>query len=89
MVRPETKALYDNATVIELPKEVHQASRTYKGRNSPTQVASDSADLCGAECLDIKDRRTLLIQHGYNPKLVDDALELLKQRNREIGTIKK
>lgn len=46
----EDKLLYQNATAVEVPKDVHQAGPTYGGKNTEAQIQKDAMDLCGAVC---------------------------------------
>ncbi|MFE8049749.1 hypothetical protein [Brenneria goodwinii] len=84
----ETKNLYQNATAVEVPKDVHAAGPTYKGKNTPAQVQQDAADLCGAVCRDTDSLRSNMLDLGYDPKLVDDAINQIVERNRQTGVIK-
>ncbi|MCP1108571.1 hypothetical protein M6G53_24770, partial [Serratia nevei] len=84
----EEKALYQNATAVEVPKEVHAAGPTYKGKNTPAQVQQDAKNLCGALCRDTDALRTNMIERGYDPVLVDDAIKQIIDRNRQTGVIK-
>ncbi|MCA6221774.1 hypothetical protein [Photorhabdus antumapuensis] len=88
LTKDETKNLYQNATVVEIPRDAHKASPTYGGKNTPTQVQKDAQDLCGAECRDTDALRKNMIERGYDPKLVDDAVNKIIERNREMGVIK-
>ncbi|MDW5500142.1 hypothetical protein R6Y99_10115 [Pseudomonas lundensis] len=38
LTEAEAKSLYQNATAVEVPKDVHAAGPTYKGKNTPAQV---------------------------------------------------
>jgi filamentous hemagglutinin len=84
----ETKSLYQNATVVEVPKDVHAASPTYKGKNTAAQVQQDAANLCGAECRDTNVLRVNMVAQGYDPKLVEEAISKIIERNRQTGVIK-
>ncbi|CAH6251257.1 hemagglutinin repeat-containing protein [Pantoea agglomerans] len=84
----EEKSLYNNATAIEVPKDVHQAGRTYGGKNTPSQIKEDAIDLCGAECRDTDLHRKNMLDRGYDPKLVDDAIIEIKKRNSQTGVTK-
>ncbi|MCW1877825.1 hemagglutinin repeat-containing protein [Erwinia sp. INIA-01] len=84
----EEKALYNNATAVEVPKDVHQAGPTYGGKNNATQVKNDAMNLCGAECRDTDALRKNMLDRGYDPKLVDDAIKQIKDRNQQIGVTK-
>lgn len=84
----ETKNLYQNATAVEVPKDVHQSGPTYGGKNTAAQVEQDAANLCGAVCRDTDALRRNMIELGYDPKLVDDAIHQIVDRNRQAGVIK-
>ncbi|MGV7960573.1 hypothetical protein QPK13_05455 [Photorhabdus tasmaniensis] len=84
----EDKALYQNSTAVEVPKDVHAAGPTYRGKNTREQVNQDAMDLCGAICRDTDSLRKNMLERGYNPKQVDDAIKQIKERNRQIGVIK-
>ena len=84
----ETKKLYQNATAVEVPKDVHQAGPTYGGKNTASQVQQDAMDLCGAVCRDTDTLRNNMIEHGYDPKQIDDAIKQIIERNRQTGVIK-
>jgi len=84
----EEKNLYQNATAVEVPKDVHQASPTYGGKNTASQVKKDAINLCGAECRDTESLRKNMIERGYDPVLVDDAIKQITERNRQIGVTK-
>jgi len=82
------KTLYNNATAIEVPKDVHQAGPTYGGKNTLSQVKQDAINLCGAECRDTDALRKNMLDRGYDPKLIDDAIRQLKERNTQTGVTK-
>ncbi|WP_284070725.1 hemagglutinin repeat-containing protein [Pectobacterium quasiaquaticum] len=84
----EEKTLYQNATAVEVPKDVHSAGPTYGGKNTAAQVQQDALDLCGAVCRDTDALRTNMIDRGYEPALVDDAVKKIIDRNRQTGVIK-
>lgn len=65
----ETKNLYQNATAVEVPKEVHQAGPTYGGKNTSSRVIQDIINLCGAECRDIEALRKSMLDRGYNSEI--------------------
>lgn len=84
----ETKKLYQNATAVEIPKDVHQTGPTYGGKNTASQVQQDVMDLCGAVCSDTDALRNNMIERGYDPMQVDDAIKQIIERNRQMGVIK-
>ncbi|WP_272677301.1 VENN motif pre-toxin domain-containing protein [Providencia huaxiensis] len=88
LTKEESNKLFNNSTVVEVPKDVHAAGPTYKGKNSATQVNKDAADLCGAQCRDTEALRKNMLDRGYDPELVDDAIKNIIERNRDKGVIK-
>ncbi|WP_415186283.1 hemagglutinin repeat-containing protein [Photorhabdus akhurstii] len=88
LTKDETKALYQNATAVEIPRDAHKASPTYGGKNTPAQVQKDAMDLCGAVCRDTDALRKNMIERGYDPQLVDDAVKKVIERNRQTGVMK-
>ncbi|WP_293794178.1 hypothetical protein [uncultured Pantoea sp.] len=88
MTPAKEKALYQNPTVVEIPKEVHQAGPTYAGKNTAAQVQQDAFDLCGAVCRDTDALRTNMIERGYDPTSVENAVKQIIDRNKKIGIIK-
>ena len=88
LTKEESNKLFNGATAVEVPKDVHAAGPTYKGKNSAAQVQKDASNLCGAECRDTEALRKNMIDKGYDPKLVDDAIKKIIERNRDKGVIK-
>ncbi|MNB93170.1 Adenosine monophosphate-protein transferase and cysteine protease IbpA precursor [compost metagenome] len=88
LTEAESRKLYQNATAVEVPKDVHQAGPTYGGKNTAAQIEKDALDLCSAVCRDITSLRTNLVERGYDPKLVDDTIQKIIDRNRQTGVIK-
>jgi hypothetical protein len=62
-----------------------QFSRTYGGRNNPTQILQDSQNLRRAFIKDMESIRPFLIKSGYTPKQVDAAFQNLDALNRALG----
>ncbi|WP_407471402.1 hemagglutinin repeat-containing protein [Xanthomonas campestris pv. raphani] len=81
----EERVLYNESTAIEVPKDVHKDSPTYKGRNTPSQIEKDANDLCAAACRDINELKTNLLKRGYDKGEIEAAVEKIVRRNREIG----
>ena len=81
----ESKKLYNEATTVEVPKDVHQKGPTYGGKNTPEQIQKDAKDLCGAVCRDTDALRKNMIEKGYDPKQVEDAINKILERNKEMG----
>ncbi|WP_235430561.1 hypothetical protein [Xanthomonas sp. MUS 060] len=84
----ETKVLYQNATAVEVTKEVHVAGPTYGGKNTIEQIQKDASDLCDAVCRNTDSLRYNLISRGYDSKLVDETVQKIIERNRKMGIIK-
>jgi hypothetical protein len=55
---------------------------------TPEQVQQDALDLCGAICRDTDALRGNMIERGYDPKQVDDAIKQIIDKNRQTGVIK-
>ncbi|MDF3934347.1 VENN motif pre-toxin domain-containing protein, partial [Pseudomonas citronellolis] len=88
LTEAEAKALYQNSTAVEVPKDVHVAGPTYGGKNTSAQVHQDALDLCGAVCRDTDALRSNMIERGYDPGQVEDAIKQIIDRNRQTGVIK-
>jgi hypothetical protein len=85
-LRPdEIRDLYNNAASIELPSSIHRATRTYGGRNTPTQISADARDLAAAANLDYSDRIALLLEDGVPLEDIERAIAELIRMNRERG----
>ena len=84
----ETKTLYQNATAVEVPRDVHIAGPTYGEKNTPYQIQQDAVDLCGAVCRDTDALRKNLNKRGYDSKLVDETIQKIVGKNRKAGVIK-
>lgn len=81
----EERILYNNATAVEIPREIHQGGRTYGGRNTAEQISQDAADLCGAVCRDTEVLKRNLLNKGYDPSLVNETIEAIIKRNADLG----
>ncbi|WP_267098889.1 hemagglutinin repeat-containing protein [Xanthomonas sacchari] len=88
LTKAESKLLYQNATAVEVPREVHVAGETYGGKNTFEQVQRDASDLCGAVCRNTNALRENLLKRGYDPAVVDQAVNKIVERNRDAGVIK-
>jgi len=84
----EDKALYQNATAVEVPKDVHRSGPTYGGKNTKEQIETDALDLCSAVCRDTTALRENMVARGYNPILVDEAINKIIIRNKKLGVVK-
>ena len=81
----ETKKLYAEATAVEVPRDVHQAGPTYGGKNTAEQIMKDAENLYEAVKRDTDALRKNMIEKGYDPKLIEDAINKIKTRNKEKG----
>lgn len=81
----EAKALYNDATTIEISRETHKAGRTYGGKNTSEQIVKDASNLCEAQRCDIDVLRQNLLERGHSQKAVDEAIIKLKERNKDKG----
>ncbi|NHV11397.1 filamentous hemagglutinin N-terminal domain-containing protein [Cronobacter turicensis] len=84
----EDKALYQNATAVEVPKDVHRSGPTYGGKNTKEQIEMDALDLCSAVCRDTTALRENMVARGYDPILVDEAINKIIIRNKKLGVVK-
>ena len=85
LTRKEADDLHNKGTAIEVPKDVHAKSDTWRGRNTQTQIDADAADLSKAADRDYAMTRRNLIADGYSPKNVDAALDKMREANRKNG----
>ncbi|RUO79858.1 hypothetical protein CWI84_09535 [Idiomarina tyrosinivorans] len=81
----EERTLYNNSTTVEVPRDVHQAGRTYGGKNTKEQISQDAQDLCGPVCRDTDALKENLLNKGYNPDLVNETIKTLIKRNEGLG----
>ncbi|MET9224554.1 hypothetical protein [Lentzea sp. NPDC003310] len=85
LTRQEADALHNKANAIEVPKDVHAKSDTFRGKNTKKQIEDDAADLSKAANRDYATTRKNLLAHGYSAKDVDAALAELRAANRKKG----
>ncbi|ELY4132428.1 hypothetical protein ACVRUF_003489 [Cronobacter turicensis] len=83
LIPAEDKAIYQNATAVEVPKDVHRSGPTYGGKNTKEQIETDALDLCSAICRDTTTLRENMVERGYAPIVVDEVI------NKIIITSKK
>ncbi|GAA2685299.1 MULTISPECIES: hypothetical protein [Actinosynnema] len=81
----EKQDIHNQANAIEVPKDVHAKSDTYRGKNTPAQIKADAANLSAAAARDYATTRTNLIAAGKSPKEVDAALANLRAMNKAKG----
>lgn len=81
----EARAIHDRGATVEVPKEVHAKGDTWRGKNTPEQIEADSRDLSAAAERDYATQRQNLIDHGYSPEKVDEAIAKMRELNRSMG----
>lgn len=81
----EAREVHERGTAIEVPKEVHSKSDTFRGKNTPDQIDADASNLSAAANRDYTTTRKNLIDYGYSPQKVDAALDKMRQANRKKG----
>lgn len=81
----EARAIHDRGATIEVPKEVHAKGDTWRGKNTSEQIEADSRDLSGAAERDYATQRQNLIDRGYSPEKVDEAIAKMRELNRSMG----
>lgn len=81
----EKRAIHERGTAIEVPKQVHAKSDTFRGKNTAAQIDADASDLSAAAKRDYATTRKNLIDHGYSPKDVDAALAKMRGLNGKKG----
>ncbi|WP_336287218.1 hypothetical protein [Cronobacter dublinensis] len=84
----EDKALYQNATAVEVPKDVHRSGPTYGGKNTKEQIEMDALDLCSAVCRDTTALRKNMVSRGYDPVLVDEVINKIIVINKQMRVVK-
>ncbi|MFD5828015.1 hypothetical protein [Lentzea sp. NPDC060358] len=85
LTKQEAADLHNKANAIEVPKDVHAKSDTFRGKNTKQQIEDDAADLSKAAKRDYATTRANLIAKGYSVKDVDAALDKLKAENLKKG----
>ncbi|NRA24851.1 MAG: hypothetical protein HRU08_10345, partial [Oleispira sp.] len=77
----ERRQIHNEGTSVEVPKEVHADSRTYRGRNTQEQINEDAKDLAAAACRDCDVFRENAINHGMEIDSVDSAIDKMHEQN--------
>lgn len=81
----EKQSIHNSGTAIEVPKDVHAKSDTFRGKNTPAQIDSDASDLAAAAKRDYATSRQNLIASGLSPQAVDAAIDKMKAMNKAKG----
>lgn len=81
----EARDIHNRGATLEVPKEVHAKGDTFRGKNTPDQIEADSRDLSAAAERDYATQRQNLIDHGYSPEKVDEAIAKMRELNRSMG----
>ncbi|MEU7524108.1 hypothetical protein AB0A74_00055 [Saccharothrix sp. NPDC042600] len=85
LTKEEAREIHRQGVAIEVPKEVHARSETFRGRNTPERIEIDASDLTAAAERDYAAARRNLIDHGYSPEFIEAAIDLMRQLNRRRG----
>lgn len=85
----EEREMYNIATVVVEPADVHANQPTTGGRNTNAQIQVDALDLESAAQRDFAKLREQLIQRGYDPAVVDQAIDQANERNHQRGVYSK
>ncbi|RZF29098.1 LysM peptidoglycan-binding domain-containing protein [Paraburkholderia sp. UYCP14C] len=82
----EATQLRNGTNTLVIDTDIHQqVSRTYGGRNSPSQIATDAADLGAAARRDQVTLQKQLLDRGYTQRQIDEAFIKLDQANKAKG----
>lgn len=82
----EATQLRNGTNTLVIDTDIHQqVSRTYGGRNSPSQIALDASDLGAAARRDQVALQKQLIDRGYTQRQIDEAFIKLDQANKAKG----
>jgi len=82
----ERRALHGDATAVEISDLLHSMSRTYKGRNTPTQIDLDAGDLRAAMERDLRTLRKNLLEDGrLSPNQIDSLMQKIRDLNLKRG----
>src|SRR5690606_1851151 len=81
----ERRKIYNQATALEEPKDVHRAGPTYGGRNTPEQIEHDARNPAAAACRDCDATRRLAAQRGDDLNRVDAGISQVHERNIQQG----
>lgn len=82
----ERRALHSDAAAVEISDLLHSMSRTYKGRNTPTQIDLDAGDLRAAMERDLRTLRKNLLDDGrLSPTQIDSLMRKIRNLNLKRG----
>ncbi|EOD3493565.1 VENN motif pre-toxin domain-containing protein [Cronobacter malonaticus] len=84
----DDKAIYQNATAVEVPEDMHRSGPTYGGKNTKDQIETDALDLCSAVCRDTTTLRGNMVERGYDPIVVDEVINKIIIRSKRLGVVK-
>lgn len=85
LVPAERAIVRRRATAVEVPKTVHQNSRTYKGRNNPAQIRKDAENLRAAAERDVAMLAENLKKEGKTPEEIRACIDQIHARNAIFG----
>jgi filamentous hemagglutinin len=81
----ESTLVRKRATAVEVDKQVHRQSRTYKGRNTRAQIQRDAENLRAAAEQDIKVLEENLTQKGMAKEEIQKCIANIHARNILFG----
>jgi len=79
------REIIKNTNAIVITEELHQASRTWGGKNSKAQIEIDSYDLAKAAARDAAVFKRNAMQLGIEAQLIDDAIQKMHVLNKKDG----
>lgn len=82
LTRSERRALHNDAAAVELSDLLHSQSRTFRGRNTPSQIDLDAGDLRAAMERDLRTLKTNLTRDG---RLSSEEISTLMQKIRDLN----
>lgn len=85
LTKAEKSAIKARGNAMVLPDEIHAASRTYKWKNTAEQIAEDALNLRRAAGRDFRTLYRNLIERGYDPDEVRQAITGMHRKNLAEG----
>ena len=85
LTNAERRQVHNQGTAVEVSKDIHKDSRTFRGRNTSEQVKNDADDLVTAACKDCDVFRDNAQTQGKDLNEVDKAIKQLHERNIREG----
>lgn len=85
LTKAEARRIEQEGTTVAVRDADHAKSRTYKGRNTPGQIAEDARDLRAAQERDLARMRETMRGNGHSEDRIEATLERIRERNRNRG----